>query len=41
MMAAGNEDLQKKLSAYKENLKKKIVEANNELAGVKYEFKVN
>jgi len=41
MMAVGDKELQKKLSAYKENLKKKIVEANNELAGVKYEFKTN
>jgi 5-(carboxyamino)imidazole ribonucleotide mutase len=32
--------LQKKLSAYKEDLKKKIVKANEELGAVKYPFKV-
>lgn len=41
MMATGNVVLQEKLIAYKENLKKKIVEANQELGKVKYEFKTN
>ena len=41
VMAAGDSELQKKLAAYKENLKKKIVTANNELASVKYKFKTN
>jgi 5-(carboxyamino)imidazole ribonucleotide mutase len=30
-----------KTTAYKENLKKKIVKANEELSGVKYRFKTN
>jgi 5-(carboxyamino)imidazole ribonucleotide mutase len=41
MMATGNVVLQENLIAYKENLKKKIVEANQELEKVKYEFKTN
>jgi len=41
MMATGDVVLQEKLIAYKENLKKKIVEANQELKKVKYEFKTN
>jgi 5-(carboxyamino)imidazole ribonucleotide mutase len=41
MMATGDVALQEKLIAYKENLKKKIVEANQELKKVKYEFKTN
>jgi len=41
MMATGNPELQEKLVAYKENLKSKIVEANQELAKVKYPFKTN
>ena len=41
MLAVGNPELQVKLATYKENLKKKIVEANQELAKVKYPFKTN
>ena len=41
MMATGNVELQNKLAAYKENLKKKIVEANEQLTQVKYAFKTN
>ena len=41
MMATGDVVLQEKLIAYKENLKKKIVEANQVLKKVKYEFKTN
>ncbi len=41
MLAVGNPELQLKLANYKENLKKKIVEANEELARVKYTFKTN
>ncbi|MDD4490493.1 MAG: 5-(carboxyamino)imidazole ribonucleotide mutase [Paludibacter sp.] len=41
MMATGDVALQEKLITYKENLKKKIVEANQELKKVKYEFKTN
>lgn len=41
MLAVGDNDLQEKLAAYKEKLKKKIVEANEQLALVKYPFKTN
>ncbi len=41
MLAVGNPEIQEKLTAYKENLKKKIVEANEELAKVKYTYKTN
>ena len=41
MLAIGDNDLQIKLIQYKENLKKKIVEANEQLAKVTYKFKTN
>lgn len=41
MIATGDEDLQKKLKAYKENLKVKIEKANEELAKVQYKYKTN
>lgn len=41
IMATGNVELQVKLANYKESLKKKIVEANEDLAKVKYQFKTN
>lgn len=41
MMATGNEKLMDKLVAYKENLKQKIVKANQDLSEVKYQFKTN
>jgi 5-(carboxyamino)imidazole ribonucleotide mutase len=41
IMATADIELQKKLVAYKESLKKKIVQANEELKSVKYEFKTN
>ena len=41
MMATGDETMMQKLVDYKESLKKKIVEANNELSQVKYKFKTN
>ncbi len=41
MLAVGNPEVQSKLTNYKENLKKKMVEANEELAKVKYKFKTN
>jgi len=41
MMATGDEELMKKMVAYKETLKQKIVNANKELAEVKYKFKTN
>jgi 5-(carboxyamino)imidazole ribonucleotide mutase len=41
MMATGDEELMEKMVAYKETLKQKIVNANKELAEVKYKFKTN
>ncbi|MDX9748733.1 MAG: 5-(carboxyamino)imidazole ribonucleotide mutase [Paludibacter sp.] len=41
IMATADVELQIKLANYKENLKKKIVEANEELKKVNYEFKTN
>ena len=40
MIATGNEELLKKNVAYKENLKKKMVKANEDLGKLKYQFKV-
>jgi len=40
-LAQGDVKLQKKLADYKESLKKKIVHANEELKGIKFEFKTN
>ncbi|MGN1354879.1 MAG: 5-(carboxyamino)imidazole ribonucleotide mutase [Alloprevotella sp.] len=41
MLALGDENLAARLSAYKTNLKEKIVKANAELSEVKYQFKTN
>jgi len=41
IMATADVELQNKLANYKETLKKKIVEANEELKKVNYEFKTN
>ncbi len=41
MIALGDEVLSIKLKAYKEDLKQKIVKANQDLAMVKYNFKTN
>lgn len=41
MLAVGDEQLQDKLADYKENLKKKIVKANEELAKVSFKYKTN
>jgi len=41
ILAIGDEKLKTKLIQYKEDLKKKIVEANNQLAQVQYKFKTN
>lgn len=41
IMATADVELQQKLAGYKENLKKKIVQANEELKKVNYEFKTN
>ena len=41
IMATADENLQMKLTDYKENLKKKIVKANEDLKEVKFKFKTN
>jgi len=41
MIAAGDDALMQKLITYKENLKQKIVKANQELSKVEYRFKTN
>ena len=41
MLAIGNEQLRKRMMDFKEALKKKIVDANKELAAVKYKHKTN
>ena len=41
MLALGDEKLNSHLAAYKEDLKKKIVKANEELAAVKFKYKTN
>ena len=41
MLAVGDEQLQDKLAADKEDLKKKIVKANEELAKVSFKYKMN
>lgn len=41
ILAAGDANVAKKLSAYKESLKDKIVKANEELSEVKFAFKTN
>lgn len=41
MLAVGDEEIQHKLSGYKDDLKKKIVKANEELAKVSYPYKTN
>lgn len=41
MLAVGDEKIEAKLAAYKESLKKKIVDANASLAQVKYNYKTN
>ena len=41
ILAVGDEELKEKILAFKESLKKKIVDDNKELAQVKYEFKTN
>ncbi len=40
MLSTGNDELFAKTVAYKENLKGKIVKANEELAAINYKFKV-
>jgi len=40
IIASGDENLQKQVIAYKESLKEKIVKANQDLATVKYEYRV-
>ena len=41
MIATGDENMAEKLMEYKESLKKKIVNANEELKSIKYKFKTN
>ncbi len=41
MLAVGDEALKNKLKQYKEDLKKKIVEANEQLSKVQYTYKTN
>ncbi|MDK2852155.1 MAG: 5-(carboxyamino)imidazole ribonucleotide mutase [Proteiniphilum sp.] len=41
MIATSDDTAQMKLAAYKESLKKKITQANEELAGVTYKYKTN
>jgi len=41
ILASGNENLKQTLIDYKENLKTKIVKANEELAKIKFEYKTN
>jgi 5-(carboxyamino)imidazole ribonucleotide mutase len=40
MISLGDAELFKKLVAFKEELKKKMIQANEELAKIKYDFKV-
>lgn len=41
IIAAGNDELQQVLSKYKQELKSKITQANEELTGIKFKFKTN
>jgi 5-(carboxyamino)imidazole ribonucleotide mutase len=41
ILASGDESMLQKTITYKENLKKKIVKANEDLSAVKYNFKTN
>lgn len=41
IIAQSDDNLMKEVVKYKESLKKKIVQANEELKGVKYEYKTN
>lgn len=41
MLALGDKEIAEKLENFKTNLKEKIVKANNDLANVKYKYKVN
>lgn len=41
ILSVGDEQLQNKLVLYKEDLKKKIVKANEELATIKFKYKTN
>lgn len=41
MIAVGDEKIQNRLDQFKEELKEKIVKANNELKNVKFKFKTN
>jgi 5-(carboxyamino)imidazole ribonucleotide mutase len=40
IVAAGDPDLHKRLATFKVNLKKKVIKANEELEGARFEFRV-
>jgi 5-(carboxyamino)imidazole ribonucleotide mutase len=40
-LAVGDASLQEKLAGYKESLKKKIVQANEELSAIRFDYKTN
>jgi 5-(carboxyamino)imidazole ribonucleotide mutase len=41
IIATGNDEIMKEVLKYKESLKKKIVQANEELKAIKYQYKTN
>ncbi|MDR0794868.1 MAG: 5-(carboxyamino)imidazole ribonucleotide mutase [Tannerella sp.] len=41
ILSLNDESLQTRLNVYKESLKKKIIKANEELAGITYQYKTN
>ena len=41
ILSTDNQEIHKKVSSYKENLKSKIVKANQDLVKHKYNFRVN
>jgi len=41
IIATGDEELADRVSTYKENLRKKVIEANEQLKEVRFEYKVN
>ena len=41
ILATSDENLQSKLTGYKQNLKKKIVQANDDLKKISYKYKIN
>ena len=41
IIGTGNDEIMNEIVSYKQNLKKKIVEANKDLKKVKYQYKTN